>query len=152
MNILSQMINYLKIDCNQPATQSVSINSYDNLKPKLEDNYGYLVVTLDELKEIGLLSVSDKNINDLIAKGEEYKKAVIVDSKYNFNGITLLNYKLGLVDIIYPFVENTPFAKNLDEITIEYDEVGDFQCDSLLDGGIEFLNKKNTLSCICKLF
>ncbi len=99
-----------------------SMNS--DIKDKLANNYGYHVLSIDDLKKEGLLD-NNKKVPELSAEENEEKKSydkMVVDS----NKLD----EIGIVDYIYPYEKTQPFIANLDPISIEFEEKSEFKCNS----------------------
>lgn len=114
------------------------------LKQKLKDNYGYLVVSIEDLKNNGYL---DKNYIVPNSDDKDYSKMVIVERDIS-NGFRLLSNEnnddeIGYIDYIYPYEENVPFIINLEDLTIENFEVSYFNCKTsgLTDGKLKYLDE-----------
>lgn len=115
----------------------------DDLKQKLKDNYGYLVVSIEDLKNNGYL---DKNYVVPNSDDKDYSKMVIIerDISNDYRLLSSNNDKIGYIDYIYPYEENDPFIINLEGLTIENFEVAHFNCKTsgLTDGKLEYLDEK----------
>lgn len=119
------------------SSADVYYSMNNDIKEKLNNNYGYLVVSIEELKNNGLL---DKNftvpqLTDKERKeNKSYEKLVIVNKTLQNNKYQLLSNDedLGYVDYIYPYEDNIPFIVNLNDVSIENFEKEDFKCNSLL--------------------
>lgn len=116
----------------------------NDLKQKLKDNYGYLVVSIEDLKNNGYL---DKNYIVPNSDDKDYSKMVIVERDIS-NGFRLLSNEnnddeIGYIDYIYPYEENVPFIINLENLTIENFEVSYFNCKTsgLTDGKLKYLDE-----------
>lgn len=114
----------------------------NDLKQKLKDNYGYLVVSIEDLKNNGYL---DKNYVVPNSDDKDYSKVVIIERDIS-NDYRLLsndNDEIGYIDYIYPYEENDPFIINLEDLTIENFEIKKLECTSgLTDGKLEYLDEK----------
>lgn len=131
----------------------------DDLKQKLKDNYGYLVVSIEDLKNNGYL---DKNYVVPNSDDKDYSKMVIIERDISNDYRLLSNEnnddKIGYIDYIYPYEENDPFIINLEDLTIENFEVSQFNCKTsgLTDGKLEYLDenyeKQSTENFECKYY
>ena len=130
----------------------------NDLKQKLKDNYGYLVVSIEDLKNNGYL---DKNYIVPNSDDKDYSKMVIVERDIS-NGFRLLSNEnnddeIGYIDYIYPYEENVPFIINLEDLTIENFEIEKLDCTSgLTDGKLDYLDKnyekQSTENFECKYY
>ena len=130
----------------------------NDLKQKLKDNYGYLVVSIEDLKNNGYL---DKNYIVPNSDDKDYSKMVIVERDIS-NGFRLLSNEnnddeIGYIDYIYPYEENVPFIINLEGLTIENFEKEKLDCTSgLTDGKLDYLDKnyekQSTENFECKYY
>ena len=136
-----------KIIKNVLSAADVYYSMNSDIKNKLKENYGYLVITIDELKNMGML---DKNFkipelsDEEKREGKSYDKMVIVD-KGTINNFMLLSNDddalLGYIDYIYPYEKNTPTILPIESVSIENFEGENFKCDSGLDNGIQYINE-----------
>lgn len=132
------------------ATVTNAANVYysmnNELKQKLKDNYGYLVVSIKDLKNNGYL---DKNYIVPNNDDKDYSKMVIVERDISNKYRLLSNEEgdnLGYIDYIYPYVENDPFIINLDDLIIESFEINNLKCNSgLEEGKLSYLDKDYTV-------
>ena len=130
----------------------------NDLKQKLKDNYGYLVVSIEDLKNNGYL---DKNYIVPNSDDKDYSKMVIVERDIS-NGFRLLSNEnnddeIGYIDYIYPYEENVPFIINLEGLTIENFEKEKLDCTSgLTNGKLDYLDKnyekQSTENFECKYY
>lgn len=130
----------------------------NDLKQKLKDNYGYLVVSIEDLKNNGYL---DKNYIVPNRDDKDYSKMVIVERDIS-NGFRLLSNEnnddeIGYIDYIYPYEENVPFIINLEDLTIENFEKEKLDCTSgLTNGKLDYLDKnyekQSTENFECKYY
>lgn len=130
----------------------------DDLKQKLKENYGYLVVSIEDLKNNGYL---DKNYIVPNSDDKDYSKMVIVERDIS-NGFRLLSNEnnddeIGYIDYIYPYEGNDPFIINLEDLTIENFEIEKLDCTSgLTDGKLDYLDKnyekQSTENFECKYY
>lgn len=130
----------------------------NDLKQKLKDNYGYLVVSIEDLKNNGYL---DKNYIVPNSDDKDYSKMVIVERDIS-NDYRLLSNEnnddeIGYIDYIYPYEENVPFIINLEGLTIEKFEIEKLDCTSgLTDGKLDYLDKnyekQSTENFECKYY
>ncbi len=133
-----------------------SVNN--DLKQKLKENYGYLVVSIEDLKNNGYL---DKNYVVPNSDDKDYSKMVIVERDIS-NDYRLLSNEnnddeIGYIDYIYPYEENVPFIINLEGLTIEKFEIEKLDCTSgLTDGKLDYLDKnyekQSTENFECKYY
>ena len=136
-----------KIKENIIATTDIFYTSNKDIQKKLQNNYGYYVLSIDTLKELGLLDerfvIPTKSDSDI--PGADYTKIVIK----NIQDLYMINddAELGLIEYIYPYVPGTPFVANLDTLTIESFEIDDFVCTIGLDNGeIDYMNENYQIS------
>ena len=138
-----------KKDKEREKTISQVINAADvyysmnqSLNSELKNNYGYLVLNVNDLKNNGILDDNMK-VPELTKSEEEenlgktYDKLVINDD----------DVELGKVNIIYPYEKGIPLMMNLNEISIEDFEKDLFQCNSNLDK-IDYMNEDYAVSSI----
>lgn len=138
-----------KKDKEREKTISQVINAADvyysmnqSLNSELKNNYGYLVLNVNDLKNNGILDDNMK-VPELTKSEEEenlgktYDKLVINDD----------DVELGKVNIIYPYEKGIPLMMNLNEISIEYFEKDLFKCNSNLDK-IDYMNEDYVVSSI----
>jgi len=103
-----------------------SINN--DIVEKAKDNYGYYVLTIKELREMGIL-----DINQIIPTLSDEEASSV--NGYDYNKIVLnINDEnnIGEIDYIYPFYLNEEKIMNLDTIHLETFEKDLFECNSLL--------------------
>lgn len=159
---------YIKIDTSEDKIDKIitdvvqatdvyySLNK-ETLKEKISSNYGYLVLEVDQLKEIGIL---DKNIvlpdN---SDGKDYSKIVIFDgttangNQTNGNQFLSNTNDVGITDYIYPFEKNDPFIVGGSDITIEHFELKDYNCKAALDDEkLLYLNENYELSLTSEFY
>lgn len=88
---------------------NVYYSSNKEIQNKMKNNYGYYVVNVNELQELGLLKdnivdpIENKDIK-LVSYGEnseyrDYSRAVIMHSEFKGDEES----KIGLIDVIYPY-------------------------------------------------
>jgi len=109
-----------------------------NLQDKLNENDGYLVVSIDELKNKGLIDnnflvpeLTEEETNS----NKNYNKILILNRYKDYQVRLLTNssddtYKddIGYIDFIYPFEPNIPYISKLDDITLESFEKEKLKC------------------------
>lgn len=134
---------YIKVVTEVQTAADVYFNSNQELNKKLQDNFGYLVLTMEELNNIGIL---DKNsVYNKFSKIKKYyeddpnlyEKLVVVDEKLAY-GI-----EEGGITILYPYIEATKkIYVDLNPITIEFHEKDFFECSwGLNDNKVKYLDE-----------
>lgn len=111
---------------------------------KARANYGYYVLTIDELKETGMLDINQilpTITQEQLNSGMNFSYDKIVIDTTDEDNMGFINYR-------YPYYDNEPEIKNLNDLYIEYEERDKFKCNSLLsgetenDGKIVYLDKE----------
>lgn len=103
---------------------------YYSVNMKKEDilnNYGYYVLNIETLKELGVLDngfIIPTLTDEEREAGKDYSKLVIdINSEKD----------LGFINYIYPYEKTMGLIIELNDISIEYEEKDMFECNSLLE-------------------
>lgn len=147
------------------VSAEVYFSSNEILKEKIKENNGYLLLSIEELKEYGILNENlelplldrDDTIYNL-----KYDKILLKDLsllKDKYSGIKFIEDSLNNYEIVYPYGDNQPFAFNLENITLLNEEAKDFTCNydfnelKILNKNYqtELLNENNYECSICEI-
>lgn len=133
----------------------VYYSSNENIKQKLENNYGYLLISIDELKENGMLK---DNLEILKSNNiEKYDSVLVYDMdkvEKLINKSEYLEDYVGYIDYQYPYIEKT-FIPYLNEVNLENDATFDCETTELFGDNkdqlmyLENYNKKLTKDFKC---
>lgn len=135
---------YNKIITEVVSAADVYFSSNNNLSEKINNNYGYLVLTLNELNSVGM--IDENNIIDKFSNigkyyednPNSYEKMVLIDESLAYGTESTLR-------ILYPYQENDKkIYANLNPITIEYHEKDNFNCDFGISN-LKYLDKDYNL-------
>jgi len=132
------------------ASADVFYSSNTDIQNKLNNNYGYYVIKINDLKEMGLLDkdfvIPEKNSSDPV--GADYTKIVITDLK-DIETLVSSDGDLGLIEYIYPYVPGDPFIANLLPISMEYFEKESFLCNTgISNNKIDYMSQDYKITSI----
>ena len=132
----------------------VYYSSNDNIKKELENNYGFLLVKIDELKNKGMLDNKLETLNS--TSDEKYDSVLIYDMDKVNKLVKLDEYEtdnIGYIDYQYPYYEKTfiPYLEDLDleNVPFKCHETGLFRDNELVY--LENYEKKYTTNFNCYL-
>lgn len=142
---------YEKIVTKVQSASAVYYDMNNELETKVKDNYGYLVLTMDELERYGILDIENvynklkEFSSDYKDSPDIYKKLLLVDESLAYGN------EFG-ISFTYPYKQNTHNVyPNLYPIVIEDHEKNSFTCDYGLNESIKKLNIDYVLSDVTNI-
>ena len=147
VNLKKESVDDVRKLENEIISSSDVYFSLNNSKIKeLEDNYGYLVLTVQELLDMGIVDenfLKNKLTSELLgSEVDNYKKLVIkkIDNNLNEDGL------LGLYDIIYPYTINSNISLIFDNYLYYGNITGINICKLGLTDNIKYFNMNYEVS------